>query len=1050
VEDLSGRILETHTYDGTGRAWTSEISGGQEKYTFDYTTSLQTKVTDALGNETFYDYTNIWGMKFVTKITGTCSSCGGGSQVQSWTYDDKGRTKSYTDGNGNVTQYDYDPNTGDLVSMTEAVDTPQERTTIYTNDAASGLRTSRTVPSVVNPAQNKVTAYTYENGQLKTLTETGLLGDASPYSYVTTYGYTSTGKLSSIDGPRTDVADVTTFDHDSVTGDLTSVTVPLAGATTYSDFTPFGQAQTVTDPNGVATTYAYDARMRVASMTIAGDATSYHYGPSGKLKQIDLPRGNSVFYDPDPYDRLEKIRDHLGNYIKYTYDLMSQRTKDEIFDTGNVLQKTLSFEYDGLRRLKNVINPDTTFTQYGYDGAGNRTSVKNPRDFSTTYDYDALNRQSDAIQPGMITTRYGYDTHDGLSSITDPNGYATTHLHDDMGRVYQEVSPDTGTTNYSYDPAGNRTSKTDARGIAVGYTYDALNRLTLVNFPSDPDITYTYDVPCTNGKGRLCQVVDQAGTTTYSYSAKGQLSQETKTVFGAQYVTAYPGYDPNGNLTLLTYPSGRTVTYTYDLADRVSSVSTTPSGGTLQTLASAIQYKPFGGMSALTYGNGIGRTVGYDLQYRISSIQSGSVQNLTYGPDANGNILTWNNLLDPSKNKTLGYDALDRLESATGPWGSLSWTYDGVGNRFTQTAAEGSSTYTYQAGTNRLASIAGPSPLTFGYDNNGNITTYANLSHDYDQNNRLKVTAKDLGQQIKLFAYTHYASGQRARRIVPSGRTVFHYDQGGQPIAETLETGTLVAEYIHLNGQPLAKAVGATVSYVHPDHLGAPALMTDSTGTNVWAIEQRPFGDGATITGTATLNLRFPGQYFDSDTGLHENWWREYNPTIGRYNQADPLGVGYYRARYYDPGVERSLLEDPISARWRRPLELNPYAYVGNNPMVRVDPSGLAWSGVDCAKRLAELAAAIAVLAQRLYENANDPDPGHNKAIRYQIRHLEELMALVAKHCGEAGRKAAAAAEGALAGATTCVATIVIDICVVAPQTCCNGQYVGPGVSCGT
>jgi hypothetical protein len=103
---------------------------------------------------------------------------------------------------------------------------------------------------------------------------------------------------------------------------------------------------------------------------------------------------------------------------------------------------------------------------------------------------------------------------------------------------------------------------------------------------------------------------------------------------------------------------------------------------------------------------------------------------------------------------------------------------------------------------------------------------------------------------------------------------------------------------------------------------------------------------------------------------------------------------------------------------------------------------------VDCAKRLAELAAAIAVLIQRLYENADDPDPGHNNAIRQQITQIENLMALVAKHCGEAGRKAAAAAAGAIAGATTCIMAVVPDICKVSPEMCCDGHFVGPGASC--
>ena len=448
VSDLSGKVLETHTYTGN-KAITSEISEGREKYTLSYGL-LKTTVTDALGNVTTYDWTNIWGKKYVTKISGPCASCGGGgNQTQAWTYDDKGRVLSYTDGDGNKTTYVYDAN-GDLISETD----PAGNVTSYTN-GPDGRRTSATVKSVVNPAQNKVTAYTYDLGNLKTQTERGLLGDGSTYVYTTTYGYNTNGKLTSIDDPRTDVADVTTLGYDSQTGDLIVTTQPNAGTTTYANFTPLGRPQTVTDPNGIATTYQYDPQGRVVSETLDSDTTSYTYTPSGRLESTTLPRGNATFYLYDTYDRLVTIRDVLGNSVDYTYDLMSRRTKEEWSGKltalppptyqpllmrgptqpvgssieappnppGAVVQWSRSYEYDGLNQLKRVINSDGAFTEYGYDGAGNRTSLTTPRTYTTTYQYDGLNRLRAAIQPGNITTTYGYNTHSDVISVTDP-GYS--------------------------------------------------------------------------------------------------------------------------------------------------------------------------------------------------------------------------------------------------------------------------------------------------------------------------------------------------------------------------------------------------------------------------------------------------------------------------------------------------------------------------------------------------------------------------------------------------------------------------------------------------
>ena len=555
-----------------------------------------------------------------------------------------------------------------------------------------------------------------------------------------------------------------------------------------------------------------------------------------------------------------------------------------------VLQKTQSYGYDLLGRVKRVSNADGTFTEYGYDPLGNQASTLNPRGFVTTRSFDSLNRLTEVVQPGNVTTTYTYNSQDRVTSVTDANGNLTTYSYDDMGRVYQEVSPDSGTTAYAYDAAGNVRFKTDGRGVTVEYIYDALSRLTQINYPTDPDVTYDYDAAtgCANGKGRLCRVVDQAGTTTYSYSPKGELVEESKVIQGVTYVTGYT-YDANGNVATITYPTGRVVTYTYDTTDRVSLVTTTQ--GTTQTVVSAVTYKPFGGMSSFTYGNGLPRTISYDPDYRLTGIQTGTgagaVQSLTYTPDPNGNVTSIENALDPSKDKTYTYDALDRLEGATGPWGSLGWTYDDVGNRKTQSAAEGNSTYAYQVGTNRLVSVGGPDPHTFGYDDAGNMTSQDSRTYTYNENGRL-VNATE---GATLGDYTYDSDEHRAIKAAGGATAVFHYRMNGELIAETEGAGAVIAEYVYLYSEPIAKVeADGTLHYVQVDHLGTPLLMTDGTGAVVWEVEARPFGDGATIAGTASLNLRFPGQYLDGETGLHQNWWRSYEPRVGYYTRPDPAG----------------------------------------------------------------------------------------------------------------------------------------------------------------
>ena len=786
---------------------------------------------------------------------------------------------------------------GNVLTMTEAAGTALEKSTTYTYDPTFSNVLTETVKSVVDQTKNKVTTYSYDaNGNNTGVTVTGFLGDGTPFTYTTTFEYDANGHKTKIIGPRTDVQDVTTFSYDS-SGNFISTTQPLIGTTTYANFDSYGNPGSITDPNGNTTTYTYDSMGRVLTMKYPGDsaATQYTYavvgctscsgGSADNIQSITLPAGNVINYSYDPYGNLSTTTDSLGNTINYTYDSEGNRLKEETMDASNALQKTLSYQYDVLNRFAKTINPDNSFTQITYDGLGNRTSTKDPNGNSTNYQYDALNRLLAVIQPGSITTSYAYDANNNLTKVTDANNNTTVYQYDDMGRVYQVISPDTGTTTYSYDPSGNMISKTDANGIKITFSYDALNRATNIKFPSDPAIVYTYD-SCINGKGRLCGMIDASGTTSYEYSPKGQVTKEMKVINGVTHITGYT-YNMNGSITSIIYPSGRIVNYSSDAVDRVNGVTTT-SGTTTTLLASNITYKPYGNINALTYGNSLNRTIAYDQQYRIASIVTAGIQNLSYTYDTNSNITGITNNLDNTKNKTYSYDALNRLTGTTGPWGSLSWTYDPIGNRLTQKDNDGTDVYSYKPNSNRLAGVTGTSPVTFTFDANGNMATENTRSYTYNENQRLIKAAE---ASSTLGEYVYNANGQRTTKTVSGVTTVFHFDQNGQLIAETNDSGSVLAEYVFLNGQALAKIDSSGVNYIHTDHLGTPVVMTNASGANEWEIESKPFGDDANITGTANLNVRFPGQYFDYETQLHYNFFREYSAQLGRYIEVDPIGI---------------------------------------------------------------------------------------------------------------------------------------------------------------
>ena len=894
ITDPSGRTTDNTYGFGSGVFYTNDYTGRKFKRVFnDQGKLLLLSELDATGAESIIRKTEYLD----GRIEKTTDAMGNVTSVQKDEWDN---IIKKTDAAGNTTTYTYTLD-GKPLTITDPLGT----VTKYEYDAY-GNKTKDIIAA--GTADESVTTYTYNQyNELASITK----GDAT-----TNYEYSAAGQINKIIDPR---GNSTAMTYDGA-GNLQARMQPLIGDTTFSDYDYKGNPAQATDPNGNTTTYTYDELGRALTVTAPGDVnpTQYAYVPvgctscgggvTGKIDHIILPEGNKINYAYDAAGNTIKITDNDGNSINYSYDKYGNKTREDIKDASGTLQKTLGYQYDPLNRQTRIINPDTTYTENGYDSRGNRVSVKNPSGNTTGYEYDAINRLTKVNQPGNITTAYTYDRRNNLLSVTDADGNTTTYAYDDKGRVYQVISPDTGTTTYQYDPVGNMTSKTDAKGITISYTYDAANRLTRIHFPSDPDITYVYD-NCVNGKGRLCSMTDASGSTVYEFSPKGKVTKETKTIDSIQYITQYT-YDQNGNLKTMTYPSSRVITYNYTSGQIVSVQSNAAN------LASNIQYKPFGGVSALVHGNGIGGmstlvygngiigTIGYDNQYRISTIQASGVLNLVYDYDSNGNIIAIANALDATKNKSFTYDALDRLTSGTGSWGSLGWTYDGVGNRLT----ENSNSYAYAPNTNKLTSVSG---ISFGYDNNGNTTTEgSSRQYIYNQNQRLI----QVNNGSVTSYYTYNGNGQRVKKIVNGTTMIFHYNLGGQIIAESDGAGTITAEYVYLNGNPLAKIEGTAVYYYHTDNLGTPQKITDGTGAVVWSADYKPFGEVTITMNTITNNLRFPGQYYDAESALNYNLMRDYN-VIGRYIEADKIGI----------------------RRGKNHL----YVYVGNNPISGIDPDGL-------------------------------------------------------------------------------------------------------------
>jgi len=872
--------------------------------------------------------------KRVTEMQGTPCAPYASSNAVSWRYDERMRLSRVQYGGGTVNEYqDYDER-GNARTVKLAVGSAEERVITYTFHPEINVPLTRTEASVLQAGGYKVTIWDYDNdyddqenenptGLLSRIVEQGYTTDSTdtivPYEYVTTLTYNSKGQPTSVDGPLTGAADTTSFSYDDPgTGNLLSVTRPIVGTTGFDLYDDAGQVGRVTDVNGQTELFAYDGRGRLNGITHNADGgiKSIIYS-AGLLDSITDEDGVKKTYSYDPtYGRLDRITDLDGNYILHTYDSQGNLVERGKYDSSDSRTSRKRWDYQQPNypgKLWKVIKPDDTFTDYDYHDSCMVASVTDNNGQTTSYLYDSLNRLKTVTQPGSIQTSFTYDGHGNLETVVDPEGHTTSYTHDDMGRLVSTTSPDTGTVTFVYDAAGNVSQRKDAREVTVSFSHDLLNRLTGIDFPGDDeDMSFSYDQG-TNGKGHRSGMTDPSGSTTFAYDSRGRLTGKTVTVDAVQYVLSR-SFTRAGRLDSISYPSGRTVDYErYVNSGKIEKVTTTYASATT-TLVDALSYKPFGKPVGMTTGaGGTVDNVSQDCDC-LETANPGAWREKVYTYDGNGNLTSIKATNIPAYNEDFHYDALNRLATATGPYGTISYGYDKAGNRTSRTVNGQQETYVYVAGTNRIDEITGAAAISFGYDANGNVTAMGDKSFAYNYSNRLVQVQQ---ASVTVGEYVYNGLGQRVSKTVDSGTTVFHYDFDGNIIGESLTDGTFVIEYLYLGGSRTAMVdVGSgEIYYYQNNHLGTPQLMTDESNTVVWEAKYKPFGEAEVHPSSSVENnFRFPGQYYDEETDLHYNYHRYYDPQTGRYLTPDPIGLA--------GGI-------------------NLYPYVDNDPINASDPLGL-------------------------------------------------------------------------------------------------------------
>ncbi|AKG24930.1 hypothetical protein IJ00_26700 (plasmid) [Calothrix sp. 336/3] len=531
ITDERGVRFATFTYDERGRALSSEHNGGVGKVTlaYDDVTGKRT-VTNSLGKKTTYAPTTSYtgGYVRMKTVTGEPSSnCEGANQR--YGYDESGFSVNgkpmpvrVTGWNGNVTTYVYNAR-GLQTKRTEAVGKLEARTVTTEWHATYRL------PVKITEPRREIT-FTYDaNGWLINRTEKDTsLGLTNGQVRTWSYTYTAKGELASVDGPRSDVPDTTTFAYDAM-GNRQTITNALGHITTVNTFNGRGLPTQITDANGVVTVMTYNERGWLTSVKVDNAATTtFSYLPSGEISRVTLPNGSYLQYGYDNARRLTSVSNNSGEQIAYTLNALGNITKREVRNSSGGIVKMQTATFDELGRLLQNIGAVGQTTKYTWDKNNNVKTVTDALGDVTTNAYDALDRLitvTDAL--GGVVTR-GYDSQGNLISVKDAKNITTSFVYNGFGEVISESSPDTGTTTFVRDSAGNITQRTDARGVVTNTTYDALNRVKTVVYPANvaENVTYTYDSMASGNKGvgRLTAVADESGTQNFLALHNGSMN----------------------------------------------------------------------------------------------------------------------------------------------------------------------------------------------------------------------------------------------------------------------------------------------------------------------------------------------------------------------------------------------------------------------------------------------------------------------------------------------------------------------------------------------
>ncbi|GHF46718.1 RHS repeat-associated protein [Amycolatopsis bartoniae] len=840
---------------------------------------------------------------------------GGEIPVVRYRYDDAGRLAEVLNSSGAALRFDYDL-AGRITQWTDRNGEwyryrYDERGRCVANEGSGGYLDG---------------TFSYEDGITRFTDALGhttvyrvnerrqIVAETDPLGHTTTQEWDEFDRLVS----RTDpLGHTTTYRYDE-DGNLTTITRP-DGTQALAEYGELGRPVVTVDPDGAVWRRTYDDAGRVTTVTDpTGATTRCEYDGTGQLVKVTDELGRVHRTETDAAGLPVADIDVHGNVTRYRRDQFGRVV--EITDPTGATT-TLTWTVEG--RLLSRTHPGGGVERWRYDGEGNQVEYVDAlgqvtRVRTTHFDLPAAH-----VRPDGSSLTFAYDPTLKLRSVTDSRGQVWRYEYDDAGRLVAETDFNGRTVRYRHDAAGRLVARINGNQEEITYRRD---RLGNVVERSHGDVVETFEH---DPVGRLVRARNADADLLLTRDAVGRVLAE-----GSNGRFVVSEYDRIGRRTRRRTPTGAETVWRYGMGGRPDSLRT--AGHTM-----TFGYDGAGRETERLLDSGTviaqswepGGRLGTQTVSAVASARHRSrvIQQRRYHYRPDGHLAGVDDLLAGNRSFTL--DPAARITAVTGAGWTERYAYDAAGN---VTSASWPDPSGDAQGSRQYAGCA--------------VTQAGNVRYRYDAQGRvISRSRKRLSAKPETWHYTWNADDRLVEVATPDGtRWRYLYDPLGRRIAKLRLAGSAVAERIDFcwDGMVLAEQIRSDgtattwnwepgtfrpVSQVErtardqewfdrefysivTDLVGTPSELVTPDGTlawrrrsTLWGLDLPGGGDGADTP------LRFPGQYYDRESGLHYNHHRYYDPATGRYTAIDPLGLA------------------PAP---------NPQAYVPN-PTSAIDPSGL-------------------------------------------------------------------------------------------------------------